>query len=92
MHLVFNPVSSFPHKCKLFYVLFLFVCLFLRWGSHCVAQTGLQLKVLLPQPPECPDSHSCLPAFWHSFLSACRGSFHLDLNLAEVIPLLLSLP
>jgi hypothetical protein len=30
-----------------------FVVLFLRQGSPCVAQGGLRLQILLPQPPEC---------------------------------------
>jgi hypothetical protein len=34
---------------------FVVVCLFFEMGSHYVAQTGLQLKILLPQPTECWD-------------------------------------
>jgi hypothetical protein len=35
-----------------FYILELF-CLFFETESHCVAQDGLKLTVLLPQSPEC---------------------------------------
>jgi hypothetical protein len=43
--------------------------LFSGTGSHCVAQAGLKLKILLPQPPEC---WCYRPA---SSRSECRGSF-----------------
>jgi hypothetical protein len=38
----------------------LFIYLFLGIGSHCVPQVGLELSILLPQPPKCWD-YRCAP-------------------------------
>jgi hypothetical protein len=34
---------------------------FLRW-SHYVAQTGLELMIFMPQPPQCWD-YTCIPPY-----------------------------
>jgi hypothetical protein len=42
-------------------VIFLNIFLLLvETGSHCEAQTGLDLAILLPQPPKCWD-YKCVP-------------------------------
>jgi hypothetical protein len=45
-----------------FFVLLFFVYLF-KTESHYVAQAGLELFVLLPQPPDCWDYRSVLTGF-----------------------------
>jgi hypothetical protein len=40
--------------------IYLFIYLFIEMWSYCVAQASLELKVLLPQPPECWD-YRCVP-------------------------------
>jgi hypothetical protein len=48
-------------KVTPFFYLF-FVCLFFMTGSHCIAQAGLELAILLSLPPECWD-YRCEPSF-----------------------------
>jgi hypothetical protein len=43
-HMYFVFLNSIP---------FLFVCLFFATGSYFVAQAGLNLMILLAQPPKC---------------------------------------
>jgi hypothetical protein len=45
----------------------LVLALFFETGSHYVAQAGLELSILLPQPPECWDSKSALPRLAFKF-------------------------
>jgi hypothetical protein len=39
------------------------ICLFLQTGTHYVDQAGLELVILLPQPPRCWDYRCCQHAW-----------------------------
>jgi hypothetical protein len=41
---------------------FCFVLLCFDTESHRIAQTGLELEILLPHPPQCQD-YSCVPPY-----------------------------
>jgi hypothetical protein len=61
------------------FVLFYFV-LFFETGFHCVAQAGLELEILLSQPPKCLGLLTNLACFKANGIDFKLNRLHLEIE------------